>query len=387
MSYKQLLASFAIAALTLVLIVGLIYFNQPGHQPQQTAAIAPAAPPPAATKASTTAPAPTTASVVPAHDLTIVSWGGDYQSNQRRAFFEPFTQSAGMPLVEAVFNGTLDEIKAGRAAGKTWDVADLEQSDVLKACQEGLLEPIDWSRIGNKADFMPFAVHDCGVGNIVWAFVMAYNPEKLPRAPLSWADLWDVQGLPGKRGLRKLAQWNLEIALLADGVPLKEVYTVLATPEGVDRAFNKLDQLRPHVEWWEDTVSYLDKLASGELVMSTGYNGDITYRRRSGQNVQILWNNIIYTLDYWVILKGSPNRDQAHQFIAFASQPQTQAEFARLSAFGPVVGPALNQLDAQLAPDLPTSPANLRFALATNAAFWNQRGAELEARFQKWLAQ
>ncbi len=35
------------------------------------------------------------------------------------------------------------------------------------------------------------------------------------------------------------------MALLADGVPPGEVYKLLETPEGLDRAFNKLEALQP----------------------------------------------------------------------------------------------------------------------------------------------
>ncbi|HXH03985.1 MAG TPA: ABC transporter substrate-binding protein, partial [Candidatus Competibacteraceae bacterium] len=320
------------------------------------------------------------------HDLTVVSWGGDYQKAQRLAFFEPFIQSTGTPLVEAEYNGTLDEVKAALKEGKTWDVVDLEFSDILKGCQDGTLERIDWSKIGDTADFMPTAVEDCGVGNIVWAYVMGYNPQKLSRPPVSWADLWDVGSLPGKRGLRKLAQWNLEIALMADGVPTKDVYKVLATPEGVDRAFNKLDQLKKHIVWWEAGAQPPELLASGEVVMSTAYNGRITNAQKQGKDLKILWTNVIYTLDYWGIVKGTPNRDKAHRFIAFASQPESQKEFPKHIPYGPVNVKAISQVEPKLLPDLPTSPTNLRFALASSADFWNKNGARLEARFKEWVA-
>ena len=41
--------------------------------------------------------------------------------------------------------------------------------------------------------------------------------------------------------VRKRSELNLEFALLADGVAPADVYTVLATQEGQDRAFAKLD--------------------------------------------------------------------------------------------------------------------------------------------------
>ncbi len=85
-------------------------------------------------------------------------------------------------------------------------------------------------------------MNDCGVGAIVYNFVLAYDGDKIKDdAPKSWADFWDVKKCPGKRALRKGPKTNLEIALMADGVPPADVYKTLATPAGVDRAFKKLD--------------------------------------------------------------------------------------------------------------------------------------------------
>ena len=78
-----------------------------------------------------------------------------------------------------------------------------------------------------------------------------------------------------KRGLRKGAKYTLEFALMADGVPVKDVYKVLATKDGQNRAFRKLDQLKPHIQWWEAGAQPPQFLASGDVVMSSAYNGRI----------------------------------------------------------------------------------------------------------------
>ena len=69
--------------------------------------------------------------------------------------------------------------------------------------------------------------------------------------------------------------------------------------------------------------------------MSTVYNGRIDAANREGKNLKITWTGGIYDLDYWVVPKGSPNKDAAQKFIAFASTPDAQAEYARHIAYGP----------------------------------------------------
>lgn len=52
---------------------------------------------------------------------------------------------------------------------------------------------------------------------------------------------------PGKRALRSGPKITLEVALMGDGVDAKDVYKVLGTPEGLNRAFKKLDSIKPNI--------------------------------------------------------------------------------------------------------------------------------------------
>jgi putative spermidine/putrescine transport system substrate-binding protein len=88
-----------------------------------------------------------------------------------------------------------------------------------------------------------------------------------------------------------------------------------------------------------------------------------------------------------VIPKGTPNKDAALKFIAFASTPDAQAEYAKNIAYGPTNTKALAKLDAKVLGNLPTSPANSKDALQFNLKFWADQGEELEKRFASWAAQ
>ncbi|MGO8227213.1 extracellular solute-binding protein, partial [Rhizobium ruizarguesonis] len=73
--------------------------------------------------------------------------------------------------------------------------------------------------------------------------------DKLPQGKemKSWADFWDVTTFPCPRAMRKTSNHTLEFALIADGVSKNDVYNVLATSEGVDREFAKMDQIKPRL--------------------------------------------------------------------------------------------------------------------------------------------
>ncbi len=323
-----------------------------------------------------------------AQSLTVVNFGGANGAAQRKAFTEPFEKSAGVKVVPVEYNGEQAKVKAMVEAKKvSWDLVEVESPDANRGCDEGLFEKMDWSQVGNKADFQPAAVTECAVGIFVWSTVLAYDGDKLKDAPKSWADFWDVKKYPGKRGMRKGARYNLEFALLADGVAPADVYKVLSTPAGADRAFKKLTELRPQIQWWEAGAQPPQFLVAGDVVMSTAYNGRIDAAQREGKPLKISWGGGIYDLDYWVIPKGTPNKALAMKYIAFASTPETQAEYAKNISYGPTNNKALAKLDAKVLSQLPTSPANAKDSLQFNIRFWADQGEVLEKRFASWAAQ
>ena len=316
--------------------------------------------------------------------LTVVNFGGANANAQKKAFYEPY-EKAGNKIVAVEYNGEQAKIKVMvDTKNVTWDVVEVESPDVARGCDEGLFEKLDYSKIGNKADFVPAAVTDCGIGIFVWSTVMAYNGDKLKVGPKTWADFWDVKKFPGKRGLRKGARYNLEFALMADGVKPADVYKTLATKEGADRAFKKLGELKSSIQWWEAGAQPPQFLVAGDVVMTTVFNGRIDAANREGKNLVIGWTGGIYDLDYWVIPKGDANKDAALKFIAFASTPAAQAEYAKNIAYGPTNNKALAKLDAKTLANLPTSPANAKEALQFNLKFWADQGEELEKRFASW---
>ena len=316
--------------------------------------------------------------------ISVVNFGGANANAQKKAYYEPF-EKTGIKVVSVEYNGEQAKIKAMVEARKvTWDVVEVESPDVARGCDEGLFEKLDYSKIGNQADFIPAAVTECGLGIFVWSTVMAYNGDKLKDGPKTWADFWDVKKYPGKRGLRKGARYNLEFALMADGVKVGDVYKVLATKDGAERAFKKLSELKPNIQWWEAGAQPPQFLVAGDVAMTTVYNGRIDAANREGKNLKISWTGGIYDLDYWVIPKGAPNKDASLKFIAFASTADAQAEYAKNIAYGPTNHKALAKLDAKVLDNLPTSPVNSKDALQFDLKFWADQGEALEKRFASW---
>jgi putative spermidine/putrescine transport system substrate-binding protein len=122
--------------------------------------------------------------------------------------------------------------------------------------------------------------------------------------------------------------------------------------------------------------------------MTSAYNGRVSgINKAEGKNFKVVWPGSIYAIDSWVVLKNSPNKDQAMDFIAFASQPENQVKLPEYIAYGLPNKQAAAAVPAELQKDLPTAPDNLANSVPLDADFWVDNIEELSKRFNAWLAQ
>jgi len=339
-----------------------------------------------------------------AQSLTVVSWGGAYTQSQRQAYSDPFTAKTGIKILDEDKSGNgLAGMRAQSEAGNvTWDVVDILEGDAMLACDEGVAAELDYEKDLNPGadgtpvleDFVEGSLHGCFVPSIVYATVLTYNNNAFPdEKPKTIADVFDIKKFPGKRSLEKKPDANLEWALAADGVPYDQIYDVLSTPEGVDRAFAKLDTIKDQVIWWEAGAQPPQLLADGEVAIASAYNGRIFNAQvMENQPFTIIWDGQVFELDGFVIPKGTPNMKEAKEYLRFATDTQRLADQAKYIAYGPArksSAPMVStheETGIEMAPHMPTNPENFKTPIKKDAAFWADNGDELRQRFNAWLS-
>ncbi|MCK1656433.1 ABC transporter substrate-binding protein [Bradyrhizobium sp. 151] len=319
--------------------------------------------------------------VFAADQLTIVSWGGNYQDALAKYIFDPFSKATRIKVVQGVYAGEAAKVRAMVETNSvSWDVVDAG-SNAWAMCAQGLLETIDWNKLGlDRAKFGDVGKFECGVPSQTNATIVYYGKTLKP-APTTIADLFDAKNFPGKRGLWKNPYPTLEWALIADGVSRDDVYKVLGRPDGVERAFKKLDTVKNDIIWWTTGPQMTQLLASGEVIMTAAWT-DNELNKRYG----IMWDAAQGAFDYWVIPKGTPRIQDAYKFLAFAGSAQPQADLTRYAPYGPANKDALALVDPAVLPELPTSPEHAAVALKFDPNFWAIHGDELRQRFTAWLA-
>lgn len=328
--------------------------------------------------------------------LTVVSWGGAYTNSQVKAYHQPFEKKTGIKVNSEDYNGGLAQIRAQVETGNViWDIVDLELSDAVRGCDDGLLEKLDAAQLPPapdgtppQDDFIPGTLLECAVGEIVWSTVVAFDRSKFPESrPWTIQDFFDVERFPGKRGLRRSPRVNLEWALMADGVPTAQIYEVLATQEGIDRAFRVLDKIKSHVVWWETGAQPPQLLADGEVVMTSAYNGRL-YNAifKEKKPFEIIWDGQVWDIDLWGVVKGTRNLDAALEFVKFSTDTQRLADQAKYISYGPVRRSSMAIVNAKVRPHLPTSPDNFANSLQNDFEWWADNQQEMDERFTAWLA-
>lgn len=336
--------------------------------------------------------------------LNIVSWGGAYSMSQNKAYHEPYTEKTGIKILEEdksnqALAGIRSQVEAGNV---TWDVVDMLQADAQRACDEGLIMEIefdDWlapAPDGTPAseDFIENTTGDCFIPQILYSTLFAYNTNAFPDGgPETIADVWDTERFPGTRSLEKIPQKNLEWALIADGVSQDEVYDVLATQEGQDRAFAKLDELKGNIIWWDAGAQPPQLLADGEAVIATSYNGRIFNAQvNENQPFEIIWDAQMFEADGWVIPVDNGQIEEIKEYLKFATDTQRLADQAKYIAYAPARKssvPLVSTHEAtgvDMKPHMPTTPENFEQAVRFNVEFWADYGDALEERFNAWLA-
>ncbi|MBT9384003.1 extracellular solute-binding protein [Pseudooceanicola sp. CBS1P-1] len=338
-----------------------------------------------------------------AMDLTFVSWGGAYQNSQLKAYVEPYVKEH--PDVSVTWDESSAEavakLRAMNEAGNiTWDLVDVVAADAIRLCDEGLAMEYDPDELlapapdGTPAseDFGDMIVSDCFIPQIVYSTAVGYRTDMVPEGedpPSSICDLFDLQKYPGKRALEKRPINNMEWALYCDGVAKDDIYDVLATDEGQERALKKLDTIKSDVVWWNAGADTPQLLADGEVFMGSTYNGRLySVIEDQHQPVGMLWDMQVFDLDGWIIPAGLPeDRLKAvEDFLKFGTDTQRLADQAKYISYGPARKSSAPLVPENMKQHMPTDPENAKNTLLYNYEFWADYRDDIDAKFQAWLA-
>lgn len=335
-------------------------------------------------------------------EVNFASWGGDYEASQQKAYVDTWDKGTVKFLK---YGGSLDEIRIQVNSGSVnWDIVDVLPDDARVGCDEGLFEELDRDMFepapdgtSMDDDIMVEVPNDCVVPQAIWSYLFFYKEGTFKgEQPTTISDFFDVEKFPGKRGIHAWPNALIEMALVADGVEIKDVYKVMSTSAGIDRAFSKLDSIKDHTEIWYSGEMPIEMVKSGEVVMSVAFNGRIGAAILSkDEKFVAVWDGQVLEEEWLVLLRGAPNKDEAREFLVHASSPAQQAALTKYINYGPMRASAFDIIrngepwfhnGKDIMKHMPNRPEVMPRTIVANPEWWADYGSSVDERYAAWIS-
>ncbi|MGY4408184.1 ABC transporter substrate-binding protein [Bradyrhizobium sp. USDA 3315] len=278
-------------------------------------------------------------------EVIVFSYGGSFTEGARRYVFDPFTKATGIKVIDVTADFAVPQVKAMIRAGRVdWDTAFVEAQNYPEMHEAGAFEPLDyslWDQESLEGAPPGTRLKDAVVGGTT-SQLLAYDERSFPKGgPKNWVDFWNITMFPVSRGLfASDAKRNAQFALLADGVAPENIWPL--TDDKLDRAFNKLSEIKPHIsKWWTAGGEAPQLLINRELGMTSAYNNRLILAIQQGAPIKTVWEGAYNNHTWITILKGSPNTANAQKFIAFLNRAEIAAGWTLATGWS---GPNINQL-------------------------------------------
>ena len=318
-------------------------------------------------------------------EVVFNSSGGSYGDAIQKVFFTPFEQECGIKVQHVNSQRTYAQMRLYVQSGNLpWDIgATYSDQEFPLGIRDGILHKLPqsfWDSL--KQELIDGSYNEYGAWATPYSELLVYSTKSTPQGIQSWADFWDVKKFPGPRIIAN-RPFMLIGALLADGVAPDKIY-----PLDIDRAFKKLDELRPSIRaFYAAPDQGVQGVANGEFVFGTTLSGRAVTAINSGQPIEMVWNGAILHNSWTFILKGTPHPRAAEALLYYMQRADRQAQLAVLTGYTGGNKNATKGLDPKVVRMLPATQEHLSVASMVDAAWWADNNAKATARWDAWVAQ
>ncbi len=284
--------------------------------------------------------------------LALAACGGDKAAPPQRLvvymwseYIDPaipaaFQEETGIEVKIDVYEATEDmEAKLKQGADSQYDLLVVSDHAVPVLAEQGLLQPLDRSKIanaGNVAELFVDPPYDRGSRYSLpyqWGTVgVIYRKDKLGDAPVSWSLLFDPTKQKGPFLLIDSMRDMLGVAQKAAGgsVNGRDRALIQAAGEKVLAA-----KKSPRFVGFEGGVGGKNKVLAGAADFAIAYNGDALrgLDEDEGLGFAVPVEGSIVWVDAMVIPKRAPHADAAHRFIQFLLEPRIGAQLSSFNRY------------------------------------------------------
>jgi spermidine/putrescine-binding protein len=317
--------------------------------------------------------------------VVIASNGGVVQEVTQAAFATPFSQDTGTKVQYVpVGSGFTAKLQAQQQAGDiSWDAIEgVDGSSAAQLWKLGLLAPIsgDLARQIKPVSF-PGAVTPYGVDLGDTGVIIACT-KRVTRCPRTPRDFWDVARFPGRRAMVASPVEALASAAVASGVPTDAVF-----PLDLNRAFKKLEEIKPKVSVWTTSGDQqMQVMRNGEVDMSLMWSGRAKSLVDSGTPLRVSWDGSLIDPNYFVVIKGGPNTAAGFAYLRwYATHPAAQAQFVKKLGYSTSNKQVVGFLSRSDLAWLPSSAQNSRNQVRIDPSWYVANQIQVDQRWKDFL--
>lgn len=322
--------------------------------------------------------------------LVIASWGGDFSAATQEEIANPFAEEAGVKvqMVEAS-SQHVAQLEAQNKAGKiTWDIIDsLGEANTAYLSKQGLLEPLpDDLKAELEKVSVPGGVTDYGVLQSTIGTLIGCMPERAKACPKTPAEFFDTGKFPGPRMMYDDPYYGIQFALAADGMAPDEIWPM--TPEKVERAFKKLEEIVPDVRvWWTSGDQSIQALRDGEVDMGQIWNRPAKELAGQDESAEFSWEQVLLAEAYSAVPKGAPNTQRGLDYLRwYGTHPEAQAGWAARTGYGVSNAEAVDYLAPEDMEFSVLNPDNVATAIRGDGEWWVENRDALTKRWRNLIS-
>ncbi|WP_226935945.1 ABC transporter substrate-binding protein [Pseudogemmobacter faecipullorum] len=270
-----------------------------------------------------------------AAELVVGTFGGGFAENLQSCYAERFTAATGAEVLLKPANSAQHAASLRASAGSPdVDVVFADDAFAVQLANEGLLQPLDRSKLSNAPDILEAAwgAQDAYVAAMLGATAIVYNREKLAEPPTSWQDLFDpryegrvtIGDISGTTGWQFVAAVNaMEGGALEDPAAALEKIGPLAKSAAL--LYTQADQV----------VALFER---GEIDLAVWYPDRAGVAIKSGLPLAVAYpeEGAVGIRPTISIPKGAENAELAEKFVDIVLSAEAQKCFSEAQVIGPV---------------------------------------------------
>ncbi|MCO6187619.1 PotD/PotF family extracellular solute-binding protein [Rhizobium sp. L1K21] len=265
-----------------------------------------------------------------AGDVHVLNWKG-YGTDESWAV-EAFEKATGHKVINDYFNSEQEMLTKLRTNPGLYDVVMINAAFNDQATAEGLIQPIDVSKIPNAADIgeekaaSPMLNHDGKVYGVPWVWGLtsiAVNDKSFDETPTSIQVMWD-EAHKGRVTLRDDALEAIQFGAIASGQNINDI-------KDMDAVKAKLTSLIPQIKtFWGSENDWNQMVAANQIDVGTYWSGSAS-RAKKNFNLPVTFvvpeEGAVGWLDALSIPKDSKNVEGAEAFINYMIDPAFYTEW------------------------------------------------------------